>query len=490
MVSVAVTSARARAHPREWEREIGRGMQPDGAGIIRVHMEQGDADPFDELEAMLQGAGPGMALHDPQGDLSFVARGALAHSAWLGADRFQESGAYCSEICEQIREVQLGPGEERMPRSPWMVGGFAFAVQGARRSSSPWRGWGDGSLWVPEVVTSRSGGRSVSTLTRMTSPTDDPAELAAWSAWWRQRIERDRLRSRWAGSPWRPGPAAEASAAWRQGVDGAVSSLEDGSADLHKVVLARSSRIEAGAGQVFSVAATARALRAANPGCTTFALVHPDGSAFVGCTPELLVAVAGRSVETVALAGTARRASTEDDDRRRIQALMASEKDAREHRWVVDAIGRRLGEVCDQVDVAATPRVRTLAHLHHLETPVKARLRRGRSLWDVLARLHPTPAVGGHPRGRALSWITEHEGIDRGWYAGPIGWIDGAGDGAFHVALRSALLREGTAWAYAGAGLVAGSDAQGEWRETEAKLISIRQSLRTQDPSTAVPETP
>jgi isochorismate synthase EntC len=121
--------------------------------------------------------------------------------------------------------------------------------------------------------------------------------------------------------------------------------------------------------------------------------------------------------------------------------------------------------------------VLTVRNTHHLHTPLRAVLRRPRSVLDLAGRLHPTPAVGGVPRGEALRWIRRHEGWDRGWYAGPIGWIDSAGDGEAAVAIRSGLLDGDEATLFAGCGIVADSDPDLEFAESRWKLRPLISAL-------------
>jgi isochorismate synthase EntC len=123
----------------------------------------------------------------------------------------------------------------------------------------------------------------------------------------------------------------------------------------------------------------------------------------------------------------------------------------------------------------------------HLRTPVLAELREPHHVLELVERLHPTPAVGGVPRTEALAWIAEHERRPRGWYAGPVGWFDAAGDGEFSVALRSGLLLGSTAHLYAGGGIVADSDAAGELAETQLKLAALLDALTGSDVDPAAP---
>ena len=185
----------------------------------------------------------------------------------------------------------------------------------------------------------------------------------------------------------------------------------------------------------------------------------------------------------MALAGSAPRGTTAREDAALGDALMASPKQRAEHRWVVEAVREALAPLVASLEVPDAPGLMKLPYVQHLCTPITARLSPGRSLIDVVAALHPTPAVGGHPREAALEWLRFHEELDRGWYAAPVGWWDAAGNGEFWVAIRSARLWVGDgggpvrATLYAGCGIVADSDPHDEWVESALKLRAMRRLL-------------
>jgi isochorismate synthase len=233
-----------------------------------------------------------------------------------------------------------------------------------------------------------------------------------------------------------------------------------GSGRVEKVVLARDVIVDAA--ESFDVVDVIRSLHATQPGCTVYA---SDG--FVGASPELLVRRTGRSVTARPMAGTGTS----------VEALLASEKDAREHRYVVDAITASLREVCTGVE-ARGPDAIPFASVVHLATTINASLADpGVTALDLVGRLHPTPAVGGWPTDTAVAMIRELEGRDRGRYAGPCGWTDANGDGEFVVALRCAEIDGAHARLFAGAGIVGGSEPSAEWAETQAKLQPMLRAL-------------
>jgi menaquinone-specific isochorismate synthase len=244
---------------------------------------------------------------------------------------------------------------------------------------------------------------------------------------------------------------------WRAAVRGALDAIAAGS--IAKVVLSRAVDVEADAR--FDVRAVLAALHAARPA----GVVYADGD-FVGASPELLVARHGDHVTARPMAGTG-----DDADR-----LLASAKDAWEHRLVVDAVATGLrAAACTGIEADGPHAVRC-ATVTHLATTVTARAS-GTSALALARALHPTPAVAGVPTAGALALIARWERVDRGRYAGPCGWVDARGDGEFVVALRCAQLDGRRARLHAGAGIVAGSDPDREWSETQAKLETTLRAL-------------
>ncbi|MFB6162874.1 MAG: isochorismate synthase MenF [Halococcoides sp.] len=290
----------------------------------------------------------------------------------------------------------------------------------------------------------------------------------------RSRVDTrfDRLRATIAGQePPRHEPPGVASVRrrpdrpeWTRQVEHATEAIDAGR--LQKVVLARS--LVADLDRAIDAGSALADLDGSYPDCTRFAIAPAGGGTFLGATPETLLDHRGRTVRTTALAGSAARGPSAAADADRAAELQASEKDDREHGIVVEAIREQLDALPASVRVGSR-RLRRLASVQHLETPIEARLDDDTHALTVVDALHPTPAVGGQPIDRALDWIADRERIDRGWYAAPVGWFDARGDGSFAVAIRSALVREDRARCFAGAGIVADSDPDAEWSETELK---------------------
>jgi isochorismate synthase len=253
---------------------------------------------------------------------------------------------------------------------------------------------------------------------------------------------------------------------WCSGIVGAAIDRLS-AADLRKVVLARELILTADA--PFSIPALVRNLADRFPLANLFAV---DG--FIGASPELLVSRSGRTVRAHPLAGTASRGATAADDANHIADLLASTKDQTEHRITIEWLLSELLPYCSYVDAEPEPSVLTMANVHHLATLVEGVLSEpAASVLDLVAAVHPTPAVGGDPRDNALELIDELEGFDRGRYAGPCGWVDSEGNGEFAVSVRSAQVDGASARVCAGVGVVSASDPEAELAETQAKFQAM-----------------
>jgi menaquinone-specific isochorismate synthase len=260
-----------------------------------------------------------------------------------------------------------------------------------------------------------------------------------------------------------------APASWCAAVADARDLVRTGA--LQKVVLAREVVVEGDA--PFLVHELVARLRASYPAAFRFAI---DG--LVGASPELLVARTGERVRSHPMAGTAPRSADPSTDARLAASLLASTKDRVEHQITIDFVLDALLPFCSYLDAEAEPSVVAMANVQHLATSVQGRLSSPPASALALAgALHPTPAVCGSPREEARAAIARLEGFDRGRYAGPVGWVDARGDGAFAVAIRSAELDGARAVLRAGVGVVGDSDPEAELAESRAKLAALLGAL-------------
>ncbi|RPI24809.1 MAG: isochorismate synthase [Actinobacteria bacterium] len=259
---------------------------------------------------------------------------------------------------------------------------------------------------------------------------------------------------------------------WRHRVAEAVAAIRAGA--LEKVVLSRSvvvrSTVPVGGFDVL------HQLAGAYPGCYAFGWGVGD-AVFIGASPELLLEMRGDRFLSNPLAGSAARGEGELEDRALGESLLASEKDRVEHSLVVDDVAARLRPHAMVMEVPVAPTLRRVATVQHLSTEISGTFHPGTHLLDVVADMHPTPAVGGTPRLEAAGIIDKAEDIDRGWYTGGIGWVGPGSDGLIALALRCGLVRGATAHLYAGAGIVADSDPDQELLETRLKLRPLLELL-------------
>lgn len=437
-----------------------------GASLLRVHAPLLVEDPW----RLLGGEDVALAMDDPWAGLRAVGFGGEASG---GVDDVLGD-------CSRDRELIVEAGAEGRACSP--VAFAALPFDASARSVGHWSRWPTAVARVPSVVAWRRGDDRGAVAQVRVRPDESPAQVAARAQSRLDELSRRVARAGAARGAWVrevgaacPGllaRAAESRDAWCARVERALSAIEAGR--LKKVVPARAVHLLPPSGYLFDLPATLDALRRRNPGALCFAVSGPGGW-FLGASPELLLRLDGDRVESRPLAGTAPRGADAERDAELERGLLASAKDRREHRLVVEALTAALGSVCAELDVAASPRVARLPTMLHLETQIVARLAAPRLL-DLLGRMSPTPAVGGWPTQAALDWLREEEPVARGLFAGPVGWA-APGEATFALGIRSALVRPDSAVAWAGAGIVRGSDPEVEWRETHLKLGVVREAL-------------
>jgi menaquinone-specific isochorismate synthase len=255
---------------------------------------------------------------------------------------------------------------------------------------------------------------------------------------------------------------------WQQAVAAAVARIRAG--ELRKVVLARD--LHAVASAVLDVRMLLARLTARSPGSYAYAC-----GGLVGATPELLVRREGRTVSSLVLAGTVARGGTPEEDQALSNTLLTSAKDAEEHLYAVESVREVLAPLCERLAAVPQPALLRLADVQHLATPVRGNLSKDTSALALAAALHPTAAVCGTPTETAMELIRELEGMDRGRYAGPVGWVDGRGNGEWGIALRCGQISGKQARLFAGCGIVADSDPVAELAEAQAKFRPMRLAL-------------
>jgi salicylate biosynthesis isochorismate synthase len=416
----------------------------------------GAVDPTAAVCASRRAGEPWFVLEQP--DRGRAALAALGEAIALRADgpeRFERVGRRWRELSA----AAVGEGAVAM-------GGFSFAPEGG--SAPHWQGYDPASLIVPELALRRRE-QVAMTLTALATPDDLPEELLARLL---ARVEELHERSLPLLDPAPSGRFQVASTMPPEHFESAVARAGEliGQGRMQKIVLAREVQVHAPGD--YEPAALLGVLREEFPSCFVFCVGRGE-AAFVGASPELLVRREGHRVSTLALAGSTRRSADPAVDDHLGEQLLRDPSYREEHTIVARRIERMLRARALWVAAAPEPELVRIANIQHLATPIRAQMAAPMDALELVGMMHPTPAVGGEPLAQAAPLIPALEGLDRGWYAGPVGWTDAAGDGEFCVGLRCALLRGAVARCYAGNGIVRDSDPAAELAETEIKLQAL-----------------
>lgn len=404
-----------------------------------------------------------------QGDLTLVGLGAAVDFPL--AEMHEGLRALQPAIDERLAELVIFRHPSAAAATPALIGGAAFARHGSE--APEWAAFGRGRLTLPRWTYRVDESSATLSLALV-----DETEFLAKGRWLEQLdTVLTRLAAPPMGVPSLPVvrqidemPRGD----WNSLVERIVTGIGAGLFD--KVVLARRSTLRLA--DTIDPTDLLRRLgaRPAPAGRYRFGFRH-DGCAFIGLTPEQLVAKQGLLLRSEALAGTIANSDDPSERLARAERLLTSRKDRGEHRVVVDELRRRLRPLASELDLPESPTLLELADVLHLWTPIRATLDQPTGLLALVDRLAPTASVGGHPSTAALEFLAEHEPDARGWYAGPVGWLDAEGNGEFAVAIRSALLAGDTAYVYAGAGIVRDSRPDDEFEETAAKQRSLLAAL-------------
>lgn len=403
------------------------------------------------------------------GETTVVGSGAAAVLRSDGSDRFE---AIRERAAALFADSDADTAESARPR---LFGGFAFHDE--HTPNVPWSGFPGAQFVLPRIQITWEADQAwltVNTVDESRKAIDDRLEEATeWLSLLSESSSRVGTDPSELAAP--PGIADRERTTdrddWRTAVEASVERIRAG--ELRKVVLAQALRTTLA--DDLSVPDTLTRLRRTYPDCFGF-LVDANGSHFFGATPERLVSVRGRTVETGALAGTTGRGDTAAEDEWLARELLTSEKDNHEHDLVVKAIQEQLEPLSTAITTDER-RIRRLATVQHLETPISADLTHDEHVLSLVEALHPTPAVGGLPPDRALTTIRQTEPFDRGWYAAPVGWFDADGNGTFAVALRSTVTTRDVATLFAGVGIVSDSDPDREWDEVQLKYRPVLNAL-------------
>ncbi len=413
---------------------------------------------------------------EANGRLTLAGFGIAADLFAWGQNRFEQ-------IQEQAQALFTGAvidseGGKRPLAGPRLFGGFSFIDDFT--PDNTWSIHYPAQFILPHYQLAQRDGESWLTLNAILPPDEAPESLlpelrAALAA----RLEAILTQRRGGAEKRHKMPEAlrieypMSYQDWEKMITNATQTMRSG--PLNKAVLSRVCEIRY-ANKVDVDGALAY-LNATYPDCYRFLFEPRPFHAFYGATPELIVGVNGRSLTTMGLAGSIGRGKTLAEDDALAQELLNSTKNQHEHALVVESIRRRLAPLTSELTIPDQPSILQLGYIQHLFTPIQATLKQADGVLPILQTLHPTPALGGQPRELAMPFISQAEPVPRGWYGAPVGWLDHNLDGAFGVAIRSAITQDRRVWLYAGAGIVADSDPQAEWEETALKFRPMLNAL-------------
>ena len=409
----------------------------------------------------------------PEDDFALAGGGCALRLQASGENRFSDMGTQV----ERVSDESFSFSTIQHPHTGLhFLGGFAFFD---RVGDSAWQSFGSSTLAVPEWMVVTDGELSLLTLAFRASDYDGSADLDRHLA---RRLENilptldlDIEIPELPASKKRPADlglhSRQEYQQWEKAVNSAKELIDQQT--FEKIVLAR--KITTDIDSETQATHIAHRLRRQYANCFTFLVHDGEGNTFIGCSPERLASFHKNYILTEALAGSIRRGASATEDAVLEKELHLSSKNAMEHNYVVQAIEQRLKRVTRKIERGSRPIIKKMANVQHLFTPITAWLKKQAHPLDILGSLHPTPAVGGYPWKKAAPYIQQLENFDRGWYAGPVGWLNDRGRGDFAVGIRSGLLEngDGKGHYYAGCGIVADSDAESEWRETNLKFTPM-----------------
>jgi menaquinone-specific isochorismate synthase len=444
-------------------------VQAGHAQLVSISLEVDALDPLAVLESIFEPGERHFYVERPAEGFAVAGADAVIAFTAAGAERFAE----CQRFIEATLRHAIAVGDQSLPfAGPHFFTACAFhdVVEAGERFEAA-------SVFVPRWQVAVTRGRTVAVANLLVDAASPLAPLA-------ERIWR--ARRKFGAFDYSSPDFSDSSVVRHIEVSevgeegGYAASVRRAGAyiaanEFEKIVIARAKDLRAST--PFHPLRLLNGLRQRFADCYAFSVANGSGQSFIGASPERLVRVGDGQLLTEALAGSMRRGATASEDAALGAALLRSEKDRREHELVLQSIARRLAPLGLTLEFSDTPSLRRLPNVQHLHTPVRAVLPSGVKLFDVLERLHPTPAVGGTPRGPAVARIRELESFPRGLYAGAIGWCDARGGGEFFVGLRSALIDGLCARLYAGAGIVAGSSAEKEFGETELKFRAMQEAF-------------
>lgn len=434
-------------------------------------------DPLAVLELNGDSDGTRFYWERPEYEMALAAGNKAAVLRNSGSGRFRNISRQSDSLLQSVRYFSE---INHSMAGAHLAGGFSFFDQSM---SGSWSSLGNASFFLPEWLLVRDGQFSMINITRPWNKKDSLEEIQNWFLDWinqfvsrlSNNIERSRI-LRYSVTPGGDIMPVESEAErirWIHNVTKARQHISEG--HYRKIVIARDLKLRTK--NKVSSTKLVHFLRKEYPSCYTFMYQLNGDATFLGSTPEKLLSLHSQYIKTEALAGSIPRGNTATQDAILEKKLQESSKNREEHAYVLDAIKDKLSMLSDSLEYAPEPVIKKYANVQHLCTPVAASLRNNMNPVDIMEQLHPTPAVGGYPELDAMQKIQELEQIERGWYAGPVGWFNSNRRAEFSVAIRSGLIRRNHVQFFSGCGIVEDSNPEAEWEETRIKFIPMQKAL-------------
>ncbi|MEX0680890.1 MAG: isochorismate synthase [Balneolales bacterium] len=447
------------------------------SGYLTLCIPFENMDPLAVLELNGHTGGTRFYWERPEYEMAIAAGGRVQLIKSTSSDRFRSISKRSNALLAKTRYFSE---MNHSMAGAHLVGGFSFFDHPL---SGSWRSLGNAAFFLPEWLLVRDGQFSILNITCKWTPELTFDALQEWFARWTDDFIR-RLNSNLENShvlqrtqkPDKYITPLETEAdrtRWMANVEKARHYIREHS--FQKIVLARELKLHTD--HKVSCTKLIHYLRNEYPSCYTFLFQLNGEAAFLGSTPEKLLSLQSQYVKTEALAGSISRGKTAAQDALFEKKLRESSKDREEHAYVLASIRDKLHRLTDALEYPDLPIIKKYANVQHLCTPMAASLVSEMNPVEILSRLHPTPAVGGYPELEAVPHIQELEQLERGWYAGPVGWFNTNRRAEFSVAIRSGLIRRNQVRFFAGCGIVEDSDPATEWEETRIKLLPMQKGL-------------
>jgi len=452
-------------------------LNDNNAAYVSITLPVACIDPLAALELIDDGEESFYWSH-PKNEISISAGGNLIELRSTGKGRFHDIAAQTAHLKNVI---QAYTAIEHVMAGPLFLGGYSFNDHNIGKL---WKKFGAARFVLPEWMLLEIDGYHLLTLSfKKKNLTADVIYQEVISKITRFLNLAGELNS--TRREQKESPSALCTlqtdadkARWYENIETAKSLIKKGK--FEKIVLARSLDLQSES--EIRPTLLSHHLRNAYPDCYNF-LIRPDRhTSFVGATPERLASFKDGMVQTEGLAGTISRGKSALEDATLGRELLKSNKNLEEHKFVVRSIQDSLSVLSEHIEHPEQPGIKKFQNVQHLFTPIRAKIKKGVQIHDLIRKLHPTPAVGGYPKKESFRYIHEIEQLDRGWYAAPVGWFNLQGYGEFAVAIRSALLHKNKARLFAGCGIVKDSEPATEWNETLLKFRPLLGALNSIKP--------